>query len=87
MAHHSIPPLTHDQDIPSQFGTFDTFQAKAKLWLVGEGVDHLHQYDKIILMLGDTGLKKGKKFNMSEENRKDPAKVSKKFRESMGNNI
>ena len=38
-------------------------------------------------MLGDLGLKKGKKFNMSEEDRKEKVKVFKRFRQSQGNNI
>ena len=45
MAHHSIPPQTHDWDAPNQIGTFDTFQTKAELWLAGEGVDPTHQYN------------------------------------------
>ena len=36
-------------------------------------------------MLGDAGLKKWKKFNMSEEDRKEPVKVLKYFTESLGN--
>ena len=45
------------------------------------------QFNKIVLMLGDTRLKKWKKFSMSEEDRKDQVKVFKKFRESLGNDI
>ena len=35
-------------------------------------------------MLGDIGLQNWKKFKMSEEDRKDPPKVLKKFRVSWG---
>ena len=87
MAHHSMPPPTHDWYPPDQFGTFDAFHTKTELWLVGEGVDPILQYNKIVLMLGDIGLKKWKKFNMPEEDRKDQVKAFKRFRESLGNDI
>ena len=58
MGHQSIPPVTHDWDALDQLVTFDTFLAKAKLWLAGEGVDPSHQYIKITLMLGNTRLKR-----------------------------
>ena len=57
------------------------------MWLAGEGVDTTLQYNLIILMLCGTGLKKWKKLNMSEEDRKDPVKVFRKVRESPGNDI
>ena len=87
MAYHSIPPPTQDWDDSDQFGTFDTFQAKTQIWLAGEGVDPTLQYNKIVPMLGDITLKKWKKFNMSEEDRKDPLRVFKKFKENLGNDI
>ena len=65
---------------------FDTFQAKAKLCLAGEGVDPALQYN-IIIKLGDISLKKQKRFNMSEEDRVHPVKVFNKFRESIGNDF
>ena len=84
MAHHATNMWL---ECPDQFGSFDTFQAKAEVWLAGKGVDPTIQYNKIVLMLDDLGLKKWKKFKLSEEGRKDPVKVFKKFRESLGNDI
>ena len=87
MANYSVPPPTHDWDAPDQFSTFDNFKAKAELWLASEQVEPALQFYKIVLMLGDTGLKKWQKFKMSEDDRKDPEEVFKKFRESLGNDI
>ena len=85
MANYSMPPPKHDWDVPDQFSTSDNFKAKAELWLASEQVEPALQFNKIVLMLGDTGLKKCQKFKMSEDDRKDPEKVFKKFRERLGN--
>ena len=87
MANYSMPPPTHDEDAPDQFSTFDNFKAKAELWLASEQVEPVLQFNKTVLMLGDTGLKILQKFMMSEDDRKDQEKVFKKFRESLGNDI
>ena len=50
-------------------------------------MDEELQYNKIVLMLGDIGLKKWQKFNLSADDRKDPAKVFKAYRDSLGNDI
>ena len=45
------------------------------------------QYTKIVLMLGDEGLSRWKKFNMSDEDKKDPEKVFKEFHDSFGKDV
>ena len=87
MAHNSLPPPTHNWDAADQFASFDTFRAKAELWLAGEEVKEELQFNKIVLMLGETGLKKWQQFKLSADDRKDPDKVFKKFRESLGNDV
>ena len=67
-----MPPPTSHWDAPDQFGTFDTFQAKAELWLTGKVVD--------------PGLKKWKKMTCIQK-WKAPGQRVNRFRDSIGNDI
>ena len=61
-----MPPPTDDWEAADQFTASGTFQAKAELWLAREQVEPALQFKKNFLILGDTDLKKWKKFSMSE---------------------
>ena len=63
------------------------FQAKVELWLAGEEIKEEIQYTKIVLMLGDEGLSRWSKFDMGEDERKNPKDVFAKFKESLGKDI
>ena len=56
---------------------YGTSQAKAELWLAGDKVEKAFQYTKIGLMLGDEVLSRWTKFQLSEDDRKDPDNVFK----------
>ena len=73
-----------DWKAQDQIRAYDQFQAKAKLWLAGEKTEPELQYTKIVLMLGDEGLSRWTKFKLSEDDQKDPEKVFKAFRDSLG---
>ena len=52
----TLAPPTFNWKATDQIHTWETFQAKAELWLAGERVDPELQYTKIVLMLGDEGF-------------------------------
>lgn len=81
---NSLPCPKFDWKSQDQLRAFDQFQAKAELWLAGEKTEKELQYTKIVLMLGDEGLSRWTKFKLSEDDRQDPGKVFKAFRDSLG---
>ena len=83
----TLAPPTFNWKSSDQIHAWETFKAKAELWLAGEKVDPTIQYTKIVIMLGDEGLSRWKKFNMSDEDKKDPEKVFKEFRDSFGKDV
>ena len=84
---NTIAYPTFDWKSQDQIRTWDIFQAKAELWLEGEEIKPELQYTKIVLMLGDEGLSRWTKFDISPDDRKDPKNVFEKFRESLGKDI
>ena len=83
----TLAPPTFNWKSSDQICAWETFKAKAELWLAGEKVDLTIQYTKIVLMLGDEGLSRWKKFNMSDADKKDPEKVFKEFCDSFGKDV
>ena len=83
----TLAPPTFNWKSSDQIRAWETFKAKAELWLEGEKVDPTIQYTKIVLMLGYEGLSRWKKFNMSDEDKKVPEKVFKEFRDSFGKDV
>ena len=83
---NTIPYPTFNWKATDQIRAWDIFQAKAELWLAEEIKDEI-QYTKIVLMLGDEGLRRWSKFNMGAEERKTPKNVLAKFKESLGTDI
>ena len=84
---NTIPYPTFNWKATDQIRAWDLFQAKAELWLAGEEIKKEIQYTKIVLMLGDEGLSRWSKFNMGEDERKNPKDVFAKFKESLGKDI
>ena len=84
---NAIPYPTFNWKATDQIRAWDTFHAKAKLWLAGEEIKEDIQYTKIVLMLGDEGLSRWEKFNMNAEDYKDPNKVFAEFKKSLGKDI
>ena len=54
-----------------QIREWETFKAKAKLYLAGEKIETELQYTHIVLMLGDEGLSRWTQFNLSEDDCKN----------------
>ena len=84
---NTIPYPTFNWKATDQIRAWDLFQAKAELWLAGEEIKKEIQYTKIVLMLGDKGLSRWSKFDMGEDERKNPKDVFAKFKESLGKDI
>ena len=84
---NTIPHPTFNWKATDQIRAWDLFQAKAELWLAGEKTKEEIQYTKIVLMLGDERLSRWSKFNMGEDERKNPKDVFAKFKESLGKDI
>ena len=83
----TLAPPTFNWKSSDQICASETFKAKAELWLAGEKVDPAMQYTKIVLMLGDEGLSRWKKFNISDADKEDPKKVFKEFCDSFGKDV
>ena len=84
---NTIPFPTFNWKAQDQIRAWEIFEAKAKLWLAGEEIKKELQYTKIVLMLGEEGLNRWTKFQMTEENKKDPDNVFAEFRKSLGKDI
>ena len=84
---NTIPYPTFNWKATDQIRAWDLFQAKAELWLAGEEIKKEIQYTKIVLMLGDEGLSRWSKFDIGEDERKNPKDVFAKFKESLGKDI
>ena len=72
---NTIPYPTFNWKATDQIRAWDLFQAKAELWLAGEEIKEEIQYTKIVFMLGDEGLSRWSKFDMGEDERKNPKDV------------
>ena len=66
---------------------WEIFEVKAKLWLAGEEIKNELQYTKIVLMLGEEGLNRWTKSQMTDDDQKDPKKVFEEFKKSLGKDI
>ena len=84
---NTIPFPTFNWKAQDQIRAWEIFEAKAKLWLAGEEIKKELQYTKIVLMLGEEGLNRWTKFQMTEANKKDPDNVFAEFRKSLGKDI
>ena len=82
---NTIPYPTFNWKVTDQIRAWDLFQAE--LWLAGDEIKEEIQYTKIVLMLGDKGLSRWSKFDMGEDERKNPKNVFTKFKESLGKDI
>ena len=72
---NTIPYPIFNWKATDRIRAWDLFQAKAELWLAGEEIKEEIQYTKIVLMLGDEGLSRWLKFDMGEDERKNPKDV------------
>ena len=75
-----LPIPTFNWKSSDQIREWDSFEAKAKLWLAGEKVEKELQYTQIVLMLGDESLSRWNKFKLTDEQMKQPVNVFKVFR-------
>ena len=80
----NLPLPTFNWKSKDQIREWETFKAKAKLYLIGEKIETELQYTHIVLMLGDEGLSRWTQFNLSEDDCKIPETVFNKFSESFG---
>ena len=71
---NTLPYPTFNWKTQDQICTWEIFEAKAKLWLAGEEIKEELQYMKIVLMLGEEGLNRWTKFQMTDDDQKDPKK-------------
>ena len=84
---NTLPYPTFNWKAQDQIRTWEIFEAKAKLWLAGEEIKEELQYTKIVLMLGEEGLNRWTKFQMTDDDQKDPKKVFDEFKKSLGKDI
>ena len=84
---NTLPYPTFNWKAQDQIHTWEIFEAKAKLWLAGEEIKEELQYTKIVLMLGEEGLNRWTKFQMTDDDQKDPKKVFDEFKKSLGKDI
>ena len=63
--------------------TFTTFRTRMKMYLTVTKVAQDLQWNHIVLLMGEEGLRRWEMFNMSEADRKDPEKVWKAFEDSL----
>ena len=84
---NTIPFPTFNWKAQDQICAWEIFKAKAKLWLAGKEIKKELQYTKIVLMLGEEGLNRWTKFQMTDANKKDPDNIFEEFRKSLGHFI
>ena len=84
---NAIPYPSFNWKAQDPIHTWEIFEAQAKLWLTGEEIKEVLQYTKIVLMLGGEGLNRWTKFQMTDENQKDPKNVFTEFKKSLGQDI
>ena len=67
---NTISYPTFNWKAQDQIPAWEIFEAKAKLWLAGEEIKNELQYTKIVLMLGEEGLNRWTKFQMTDDDQK-----------------
>ena len=84
---NTIPYPTFNWKAQDRICAWEIFEAKAKLWLAGEEIKNELQYTKIVLMVGEQEINRWTKFQMTDDDQKDPKKVFEEFKKSLGKDI
>ena len=74
----AIPEM--DWNTEDKIQAFTTFKKRMEMYLTVTKVDPEIQWNHIVLLMGEEGLRRWEVMDMSEVERKDPKKVHKDFR-------
>ena len=77
----AIPEM--DWDSEDKVQSFQNYKRRMQMYLAVTKVDAAMQWNHIVLLMGDEGLRRWDAINMDDEDKKDPAKVWTKFEDSL----